>query len=222
VSLRDAVLQVIALVGGKREPGLALINQRLHSGLLDLALLAPDGSTLTEFSEEDCKRRTIHAPLNPAEGVRVEPYEAGQHFVRRSHLAKLTSPTTPATAADRQLPLPAPEADAAPTPGAEVEPEGSPSATQQTTAPADAQPQPRASRRRRNQGSGPQTLRARVVLKRMYGGAEEYPPRDEVADVDLLDRFAKEYEKVEGKANPPSRLKMPSDEVVLREVGRKD
>jgi hypothetical protein len=100
VVLRDAVLQVIALVGGKREPGLALINQRLHSGRLDLALLAPDGSTLTLFSEADCKRRTIHAPFNPAEGVRVEPYEPGQHFVRRSHLAELTSPTTPATAAE--------------------------------------------------------------------------------------------------------------------------
>jgi hypothetical protein len=90
------------------------------------------------------------------------------------------------------------------------------------SAPADTQPQPRASRRRRNQGSGPQTLRARVVLKRMYGGPEGYPTRDEVSDVDLLDRFAKEYEKVEGKANPPSRLKMPSPDTVLREVGRKD
>jgi hypothetical protein len=98
VLLRDAVLLVISLVGGKRELGLALINQWVHRGLLDLALLAPDGSTMTLFSKKDCERRTIHAPLNPAEGVRVEPYEAGQHFVRRSDLAKLTSP-----AADRQL-----------------------------------------------------------------------------------------------------------------------
>jgi len=40
--------------------------------------------------------------------------------------------------------------------------------------------------------------------------------------VDLYDRFAKEYEKVEGKANPRSRLAMPSRATVLREVGRKD
>ena len=85
---------------------------------------------------------------------------------------------------------------------------------------ADARPQPRASRRRRNQEVGPQTRRARVVLKRVY--PEGYPTRDQVSDVDLYDRFAKEYEKVEGKANPPSRLRMPSPDTVLREVGRKD
>jgi hypothetical protein len=85
---------------------------------------------------------------------------------------------------------------------------------------ADAQSQPRASKRRRNQGSGPQTRRARVVLKRVYPAG--YPTRDQVSDVDLYDRFAKEYEKVEGKANPRSRLAMPSRATVLREVGRKD
>ena len=86
---------------------------------------------------------------------------------------------------------------------------------------ADAQSQPRASKRRRNQRIGAQTRRARVVLKRMYG-PEGYPTRDEVSDADLYDRFAKEYEKVEGKANPRSRLGMPSLATVLREVGRKD
>jgi hypothetical protein len=90
------------------------------------------------------------------------------------------------------------------------------------SADAQSQPQPRASRRRRDQGSGPQTLRARVVLNRLYGGPEKYPPRDEVSDADLLDRFTKEYEKVEGKANPPSKYGRPSKEVVLRETLRKD
>jgi hypothetical protein len=56
----------------------------------------------------------------------------------------------------------------------------------------------------------------------MYGGAAGYPTRDEVPDVDLLDRFAKEYGRVEGKATPPSKLLMPSPDVVLREVGRRD
>src|SRR5262245_16899269 len=59
------------------------------------------------------ERRTVHAPLIPAEGVRVEPYEAGQHLVGRAGLAKLTSPATPATPADQQraeesMPEPAP------------------------------------------------------------------------------------------------------------------
>jgi hypothetical protein len=88
-------------------------------------------------------------------------------------------------------------------------------------APADAQSQQRSSRRRKNQGSGPQTRRARVVLKRLYGGPEGYPSRDEVSDVDLYDQFANQYASVEGKAHPPSRYPMPSREVVLREVGRK-
>jgi hypothetical protein len=85
----------------------------------------------------------------------------------------------------------------------------------------EATPQSRSSRKRKNQGGGAQTLRARVVLKRMYGGPGGYPTRDEVSDVDLYDRFAKEYEKVEGKAKPASKLKMPSREVVMREAGRK-
>jgi hypothetical protein len=104
----------------------------------------------------------------------------------------------------------------------EQPPQQPPQKRKTASADAQSQPQPRASRRRRDQGSGPQTLRARVVLNRMYGGPEKYPPRDEVSDADLLDRFAKEYEKVEGKANPPSKYGRPSKEVVLRETLRKD
>jgi hypothetical protein len=88
------------------------------------------------------------------------------------------------------------------------------------TASTDAQPQPRSSRKRKNQGSGPQRRRARVVLKRLW--PKEYPTEEEVSDVDLLDRFAKEYEKVEGQANPPSKYGKPSPATVLREVGRRD
>jgi hypothetical protein len=91
-----------------------------------------------------------------------------------------------------------------------------PSREEGETAFADA----RASRPRRNQGIGAQTRRARAVLKRMYPAG--YPTRDEVADVDLYDRFAGEYGRVEGQADPPSRLEMPSRDTVLREVGRKD
>src|SRR5262245_49416471 len=80
----------------------------------------------------------------------------------------------------------------------------------------------KSSRKRKNQGGGEQTFRARVVLKRMFGGREGYPTRDKLPPVDLYDRFAKEYERVEGKVNPPSKLGMPSREVVMREVGYKD
>ena len=92
----------ISLVGGKRDLGLGIINRYLRSGLLEGALVAPDG-TMTLFSRTDWERRTVHAPDNPAEGVRVEPYEAGDYFVRRAGLAESTSPATPATPADRQL-----------------------------------------------------------------------------------------------------------------------
>jgi hypothetical protein len=97
--LQTAVIQIISLVGEKRVPGLALINRYVHEGLLDLALLAPDCSTLTLFGKADCERRTIHAAFRPAEGVWVEPREDGQHFVRHSQFARLTSPTDQGRAA---------------------------------------------------------------------------------------------------------------------------
>jgi len=121
--LRDVVLPVISFFGGNRGPGLAISNRYLHEGLLELALVAPDG-TMTEFSRMDCEHRTIHAPqLNPAEGVRVEPYEAGQHFAR---LAKLASPATATPPADRQLPAaerPQASASASPPPPESSSPE---------------------------------------------------------------------------------------------------
>jgi hypothetical protein len=218
-----------------RVRALVCINRDLPEKRLRAALVAPDNTIIKILERPDFQGRTVCSPLNPAEGVRIEPpFEEGRVCIWRASLDEWysTHPATPAAAADRLL---APEADAAPTPGAEVEPEGSPSTTQQTVAeptpaasvellgalnPGDAQPQPRASRQRRNQGSGPQRRRARVVLKRLW--PKEYPTEEEVSNVDLLDRFAKEYEKVEGKANPPSRLKMPSPDTVLREVGRKD
>jgi len=102
VLLQDAVCEVIARVGRKHALGLALINHSLHNEQLELALLAPDGITLTIFSRTECKCRTIYAPLNPLEGTRIEPYEAGQHYVRG--VVKLTSPATATPPADRQLP----------------------------------------------------------------------------------------------------------------------
>ena len=61
----------------------AFFDRCVHEGLLDLALLAPGCSTLTEFGKADCERRTIHAAFRPAEAVWVEPREDGQHPVER-------------------------------------------------------------------------------------------------------------------------------------------
>jgi hypothetical protein len=84
----------------------------------------------------------------------------------------------------------------------------------------------RASKRRRNSKSGPgsgaQTLRARAVLKRLYGDPAKYPTEEEVSTPDLLERFGAEYDRVESQANPPSKLGIPSRATVLREVGRQE
>lgn len=84
----------------------------------------------------------------------------------------------------------------------------------------EATPQSRSRKPRKNRGGGPQRLRARVVLRRIW--PEEHPTRAEVSDVDVWDRFSDEYERVEGKAKPRSRYGKPSLDTVLREMGRKD
>ena len=116
-SLRDVVLKVVAFFG--RDLDLVMINRYLHEGLLELALVAPD-STTTVFSRTDCEHRTIHAPFNRAEGVRVEPYEAGRYLAR---LAELTSPATATPPTDQQASdaSPALEVEAAPAPAAPAE-----------------------------------------------------------------------------------------------------
>ena len=101
VPLRDAVLQIISLAGEDRVLGLAIVNRDLRNGLLEGALVAPDG-TMTLLSRTDWEHRTVHAPHNPAEGVGVAPYEPGRYFVSRASLAKLTSPATPARPPDRR------------------------------------------------------------------------------------------------------------------------
>ena len=163
--LQDAVLQLISLVGGKRDLGLVMINRYLRSGQLAGALVAPDG-TLTLFSRTDWERRTVHAPLNPAEGVRVEPYEAGYYFVRRAGLAELTSPATPATPADRQLHAAgasepaAPAEESMPEPAPAVEPEPAPPSPQvEPTPPAEPKQPALAEKRTTPRGPKPGTVK---------------------------------------------------------------
>src|SRR5262245_50558848 len=86
--LRDVVLGVTAFFGRDLDLDLVMINRYLHEGLLELMLVRPVGPP-TQFSKEDRKHRTVHAPFNRAEGVRVEPFEAGRYLAR---LVELTSP----------------------------------------------------------------------------------------------------------------------------------
>lgn len=79
---------------------------------------------------------------------------------------------------------------------------------------------PRSRKPRENRGGGPQRLRARVVLRRIW--RQEYPTREVVSDADVWDRFSEAYDRIEGKANPPSKHGKPSLETVLREMGRRD
>jgi hypothetical protein len=67
-------------------------------------------------------------------------------------------------------------------------------------------------------GQGPQRVRARKVLRRIFG--EDYPTEEELSTPDLLKKFRAEYSRMEGGS--PSKPGRPSNETVLREVGRKD
>jgi hypothetical protein len=86
--------------------------------------------------------------------------------------------------------------------------------------PSEEASQPRSRKARKNRGSGSKRLPARVVLRRIW--PEGYPPRAEVSDADLWDRFVKEWDRVEGKRPPTKFNKIPSNSTVLRETGRKD
>jgi len=83
-----------------RDLDLEMINRYLHEGLLELALVAPNG-TMTVLSRSDCEHRTIHAAFNRAEAVWVEPLEAGHYLAR---LAESISPATATPPPKPQLP----------------------------------------------------------------------------------------------------------------------
>ena len=85
----------------------------------------------------------------------------------------------------------------------------------------DAPAQPtKPSRRRRGGYQGAQRRRARVVLRRLF--PKGYPTEEEVSNPDAWVRFCREYERVEAKSLPPSKLGRPSQETMLREMGRQD
>ena len=105
VPLTATLIRIMSFVDGRVDLALACINRDLLEGRLRAALVAPDGTIKMLLEASDWQQRTVHAPHNPAEGVRVEPYEEGRFFIWRADLDKEypTNPATPASAADRQL-----------------------------------------------------------------------------------------------------------------------
>jgi hypothetical protein len=101
VPLKDALLRIMSITGS-RDLALACLNRDLRSGQLGSGLVPPDGKAMMiPLEPSDWRQRTVHAPLNPEEGVGVEPYVAGQWFVRRVDLDKwYPTPTTMAQSDD--------------------------------------------------------------------------------------------------------------------------
>jgi hypothetical protein len=68
--------------------------------------VAPDGTIIKLLEKEDWQSRTVRVPLNPAEGVAVEPpYEEGRVYIWSADLDEWypANPATSTTVADRQL-----------------------------------------------------------------------------------------------------------------------
>jgi hypothetical protein len=90
VALKAALLRLISITGS-RDRGLSSLNRGLRSGRLRSANVqsSPDGSELmTRHDPSYWEQRVVGAPLNPEEGVWVEPYEAGDFYVRAVDLNK--------------------------------------------------------------------------------------------------------------------------------------
>jgi hypothetical protein len=104
VALTPAFFRIMSFADGRVDLAQAWINQDLREERLRAALVAPDGITIKmRPGASDWQQRAVRAPLNPAEGVRVESKscEEGRWFIRRADLDKEypTNPATPAAAA---------------------------------------------------------------------------------------------------------------------------
>jgi hypothetical protein len=87
VQLTDAFVQVMSCVG-RRDLAEIDINRDLRNGRLGSMKRSPDG-TPTQLDPSDWQQWTVKAPLQPQEGVGVEPYVDGYVYVRRADLDKL-------------------------------------------------------------------------------------------------------------------------------------
>ena len=89
-----------------RARALVCINRDLLEKRLRAVLVASDNTIIKMLETPDWQGRTVCSPLNPAEGVWVEPpFEEGRVCIWRADLDEWysTHPATPAVAADRQL-----------------------------------------------------------------------------------------------------------------------
>jgi hypothetical protein len=73
--------------------------------------------------------------------------------------------------------------------------------------------------RQREKGRGRQTIRALAVLKKLY--PEGWPTTEEISNLDLLAQFRAKLACVEAEMVPRPRPPEPSDDTVLRAVGRR-
>jgi hypothetical protein len=83
VELTSAFLQIRSFVGEggarARVRALECINRDLPEERLRAALVAPDNTIIKILEKSDFQGRTVCSPLNPAEGVWIEPpFEEGQ------------------------------------------------------------------------------------------------------------------------------------------------
>ena len=156
--------------------------------------------TLLEAS--DWQQRTVHAPLNPAEGVRVEPYEEGHWFIVRAdpHKEYPTNPATPASAADRQLYA-----------GGEPEPSQSPQAEPRQLPPAAPDmdiPAPVTSAMLPPaEGSPPPAREAAAALaSNAEVGPEDQPKLTQLDEPPQADPAARPVERAAGRPPAPGSL----------------
>jgi hypothetical protein len=90
VPLKDALVRIIKITGSS-DKGLFFLNRDLRKGRLRSAKVQIlDGKEMvTWFKPSDWEQRNVEAPkVNPEEGVRVEPYEDGDFYVRAVDLEK--------------------------------------------------------------------------------------------------------------------------------------
>jgi hypothetical protein len=107
VPLRAALRRVMSITES-REPALFYLNRDLRSGRLASGLVPHDDKAMIILLEpSDWRQRTVHAPLNPEEGIGVEPYVDGDFYVRRVDLDKwYPTPTTTDQSDDTESSLP--------------------------------------------------------------------------------------------------------------------
>jgi len=117
IPLTDAFLRIMPFAGNKVAGAEGCINQGLQQGWLHAALVSFDCTTIKKHFEpsdwqqqSDGQQRRVRAPLRPAEGVRVEPYEEGLWFIWCVEFdaeypmnPAMPATTAAAAAADRQL-----------------------------------------------------------------------------------------------------------------------